>query len=659
MLWYIEALRTLAVLAVVVYHSAEYLLIGGFAGVDVFFVVSGYLMSYLSLRSDIKSFNGFDFIWRRFSRLWPALVFVSVPVVLINTFYQPFFYFSDYLDSFLSSLLFVSNIKFWFGAGYFNVEQQYDPLLHTWTLGIEFQYYLAFSVAVFLMRNMPRSFILIVFGAASFVSFFLSMYFSSHFSAVFYNLPTRGWEFGMGAFLAYATVGASSAHSDHIPSILKSNVLVYVSLLILSVVIFSYESHDDRLLYTLSICVCTLAVLFFGSKSTKEPKSSFLLDIVIFVGGISYTIYLVHYPATVFLRPYFGNAAVYVFVVISFSIIISLLIKPLELKLRRWLYSVRNVSLRFKVLFIYLLIPLILFLSESSISDLNASYNKFSLRPAQHQVQDFYLKEIAARNNAMSDFNERNSNSCWKSYTVVDREFVADFKRCYARYGNAVLIVGDSHSEGLFLSLSHNPVNKASFPFVFGINSGGCRYSLGSDEGCFDGVLEFVSNNSEMISGLIYHQAGFYLFERAGSSIVGRGIFDSTPPRSSASVIPSVRSIKMVSDALLKFSEFTNTIFAGPWNDPFINRRSVISNGCDNPPLPQSWVLERYRLLDSELMERKEYKYFSVSNALALDFTSDFIDCNSLYWVDTDHMSVEGHKRFSKRLILRDILIDG
>ncbi|MDB5581791.1 MAG: acyltransferase [Bradyrhizobium sp.] len=205
----IDGLRAFAVCAVVLFHAGIPALSGGFVGVDVFFVISGYLITQILLRDD----SIVRFYQRRARRILPAL-FVMLAVVLIAGLCVILPHdLSEVSKSAGATVLFFSNIFFWQQAGYFAVGTELWPLLHTWSLGVEEQYYIVFPLIVRLMRRVRVMRVAAVFAALAIASFALAQYGidARKQTFVFYASPTRAWELLVGSILATGVLPAMRA----------------------------------------------------------------------------------------------------------------------------------------------------------------------------------------------------------------------------------------------------------------------------------------------------------------------------------------------------------------------------------------------------------------------------------------------------------------
>ena len=200
----IDGLRALAIIPVVLYHAEIDLFSCGFVGVDVFFVISGYLIT-LIISEEIRRerFTIVDFYERRIRRIFPALFAVILFCLIVASIFMHPEYFKNFGQSIISTTLFIANVFFWQEADYFAAAAETKPLLHTWSLSVEEQFYLFFPVILLLIdrHNQGRWMIFLLPAAA--ISLMLSMVGVNYFpSAGFYLIPMRAWELLLGSFLA-------------------------------------------------------------------------------------------------------------------------------------------------------------------------------------------------------------------------------------------------------------------------------------------------------------------------------------------------------------------------------------------------------------------------------------------------------------------------
>lgn len=198
----IDGLRACAVVPVVLFHAGIPGISGGFVGVDVFFVISGYVIS-ARLLEDLNSgrFSIINFYERRVRRIFPALLFVITVTTIAAGFLLLPREMIDFSKSLAASALFASNIYFWKQSGYFDIASSLRPLLHLWTLAVEEQFYVLMPVAMYVAYALGARWRLI-FWPAFLASFGLSVAITSVApSANFFLLPTRAWELLLGALL--------------------------------------------------------------------------------------------------------------------------------------------------------------------------------------------------------------------------------------------------------------------------------------------------------------------------------------------------------------------------------------------------------------------------------------------------------------------------
>ena len=291
----IDGLRALAVLPVIFFHAGFTLFSGGFVGVDVFFVISGFLITSI-LVDDIESgrFSIMRFYERRFRRILPALT-----VVLLAS--MPFAWalmnpgqLRDFGQSVIAASLFVSNILFWREADYFETAAEQKPLLHTWSLAVEEQYYLLFPVFLFLAWRFGRARVFWLIALASCASLALSEYLSRvEPSANFYLAPTRVWELFAGSLAALAVHRHGLRENEGLATL-------GLAMVVSSMFLFDDKTRFPSLYALWPIIGVTLIVMFAGSRTWAGRLLG--RKALVGIGLISYSAYLWHQPIFAFAR---------------------------------------------------------------------------------------------------------------------------------------------------------------------------------------------------------------------------------------------------------------------------------------------------------------------------------------------------------------------
>lgn len=300
----IDGLRAIAVLSVVLFHAGLDVLSGGYIGVDIFFVISGFLIARI-LHEEIKEnkFSILNFYERRFKRIFPALFFMLLMTTMASLFILMPIDFKNYAQSLAAVALFSSNILFWKESNYFGGASEEKPLLHTWSLSVEEQYYLIFPVALFFLARYYPRYIRQVLAACLVLSFAWSAYSTKIYTdAAFYFPFTRIWEFLIGAMLAFGIAPKIKS------SILNSALaMIGLSLIIYSLFFFTpYTSFPG--VAALLPCLGTGLIIYSGGQGRTPVSALLSLKPVVFVGLVSYSFYLWHWPLVV-LPKYFAVSA--------------------------------------------------------------------------------------------------------------------------------------------------------------------------------------------------------------------------------------------------------------------------------------------------------------------------------------------------------------
>jgi peptidoglycan/LPS O-acetylase OafA/YrhL len=294
----IDGLRAVAVLGVFLFHLGWGPFSGGWLGVDIFFVISGYLISSLLFRelADTGTVSLSGFYLRRVRRIGPALLVCLIGSFPIALVVAKTYIFSQYCQSLVAALFSVSNVFFWQHAGYFELDAQLSPLLHTWTLGVEEQFYLVIPVLFVLLGKLAPRRRPLFFGGLSalMVASFLACRYGQDFLSTpfrFYMLPTRGWELLVGIFTALIL---------HVrPGLRRRSVLTeLVSTAGLGFVLFCFVHYSGGSHFTEKALFVTLGTALFIGTVTETSLCGRLLGLgpVRFIGKISYSLYLWHWP---------------------------------------------------------------------------------------------------------------------------------------------------------------------------------------------------------------------------------------------------------------------------------------------------------------------------------------------------------------------------
>jgi peptidoglycan/LPS O-acetylase OafA/YrhL len=327
----IDGLRAIAVVAVVGYHAFPKSILSGFTGVDVFFVISGYLISSLIMNGLNKgTFSFVDFYARRIRRIFPALIVLLAFVwgfgwVAYDLDLASFIALSKHI---VAGAAFAANIVTFTEVGYFDVPATLKPLLHLWSLGVEEQFYFIFPVLLYLLwHRKSANLILTLFAVASFVLNVVTVRYSQPFA---FFLPfTRFWEFLAGTFLAYDIIRhpGSDWAARFERSGLLDNAASAVGTLLICGGVFLAPAEGDYPGWWASLPVIGTGLVIWAGQHAWINRKILASRGFVFIGLISYPLYLWHWPLLVMgkaivsdhspLNPYTRTTTIVV-VVVSF-----------------------------------------------------------------------------------------------------------------------------------------------------------------------------------------------------------------------------------------------------------------------------------------------------------------------------------------------------
>ncbi|VVD75039.1 acyltransferase family protein [Pandoraea fibrosis] len=302
----IDGLRAIAVLAVLAFHAFPSEVKGGFIGVDIFFVISGFLISGIILKGlEHGTFSFVDFYKKRIRRIFPALILVLGACLAIGWNALLADEFERLGKHIASAAVFVSNITLWSEAGYFDVSAEVKPLLHLWSLGIEEQFYIVWPFLLFVAyRSRSATLFLLIGGFAA--SFAINISQTTHTPVAAFYLPaSRFWELLAGAILAYVVSREGTSIStvfEKIGMIFSSNAQATVGVALIAAAI-ALLNNSRQFPGFWALLPVLGAVLLISAGPRAWINSKILANpFMVFVGLISYPLYLWHWPLLSFAR---------------------------------------------------------------------------------------------------------------------------------------------------------------------------------------------------------------------------------------------------------------------------------------------------------------------------------------------------------------------
>ncbi|MBB5731631.1 peptidoglycan/LPS O-acetylase OafA/YrhL [Altererythrobacter atlanticus] len=295
----IDGLRALAVWPVVLFHSELGIVSGGFVGVDIFFVISGYLITGILLRElREERFSLLDFYARRVRRIFPALFTMLAICGVLGAIFM----FPRDLETLGLNLAAasgsVSNIALLSEVDYFDGDAKLKPLLHTWSLALEEQYYLLWPLLLMALAGRRRSWLLMAGSAIAVISLVTSVWYIQYEpDDVFYLLPFRCWELLIGSLLAAGLV----------PRIRSRRLAAWAAALGFAMIIYAVVAFSDEMVFpglaALVPCIGAALIIHAGQCDENTPVGQLLASpLMTFFGKISYSFYLWHWPLFAFLR---------------------------------------------------------------------------------------------------------------------------------------------------------------------------------------------------------------------------------------------------------------------------------------------------------------------------------------------------------------------
>lgn len=485
----IDGIRALAVLPVIFFHGGLPFFSGGFVGVDVFFVISGYLITTILLSDfDAGSYSLLRFYERRARRILPALFLVMTCCIPFAFMWMHQTQLKDFFESLTTTALFTSNFLFWSESGYFAAVAEEKPLLHTWSLAIEEQYYLFFPPALWLAMKVGRQLALAMILTGVLASFGFALFGDLEPEGRFFLTHTRVWELLIGSACAWVLL-------YHPPSANQGASLLGLILVIVPIFAFSHDTPYPEFA-VLPVAGTALLILFAGSGTMTARLLS--LRPIMAIGLISFSAYLWHQPLFAFARiTSIGPPSIWLMVGLAG---LSLALATVSWALVEQPF--RGNPARF--------LPRRWVLLSASLTGLVA----FALLGWYGHEQEGFPERSIIRNLKQPMIDARYER--FRTWDVLDGVVPARFDmRQFSKNSDTtkVLLLGDSHSKGLFNAFYQN---EASFPRLevrrLPLNFGCYAEEEKSPDQCLDelerSAPELFASASHVLFAARWHRPG-------------------------------------------------------------------------------------------------------------------------------------------------------
>lgn len=642
----IDGLRALAVLPVIAFHAGFPGFGGGFVGVDVFFVISGYLITGI-LAADLRDgrYSIARFYERRARRILPALfVMLAASTLVAHLLLLPP-PFEDFSASVFTVVLFLSNMLFLSEVDYFAPAAEETPLLHTWSLAVEEQFYILFPLILWALwrggreRALLWGVLLVTLG-----SFAFSEYAWRSISAAqsFYFLPSRAWELGAGALCALW-------RPSRLPMALRQGLgLAGLAAILLSVGALS-RAMPFPSAWALLPVGGSVAVILFATQGTLAARL-LSLRAVVAVGLVSYSAYLWHHPVFVFARLAL-DAVPGPTLMLGLSLL-SLALAALSWRFVEQPFRARSGGApwlpRRAQVFGASLAGIAAFGAFGLWGYLTEGRAELWLRSASAEQRQTYalLAPAAVRVQHLDD------GGCRFNQRTITPEVRARIEACHALHGPGLAVIGDSHA----LNLADALILNEAAPFLVGVTQGACRPDSPRDECGYDGFVALVVESPQLFARVVFEVAGQHLIEGPGGRLTGRifALYAHDAP------IPA-GDITLLDDRIHRNAEFLRglarhlpVLWLTPRIELHIRTADIMAQGCSYPFALRPGQAEVFQRLataiTAEVGSSPGLRVLDQGPLMHLTLPQDFITCEALHWRDGDHLSATGLAWLGERL---------
>lgn len=639
----IDGLRAIAVLSVMLFHAGIKALPGGYLGVDIFFVISGYLItSIISTEMEGGRFTFAAFYERRARRILPALfvvVLVCTPLVFVLMLPREVLEFSK---SVIAVCAFVSNVFFWSQSGYFDRIAELKPLLHTWSLGVEEQFYLFFPILLMGALKFGRKWAGVLLAAIAVVSISYAQWGPQSKEATFYLIPSRLWELLMGAILALLPMTKWRAQLSN--AALDTLVLLGIGLIAFGL----FERGGFKYPGFRALTPVAGAWLVIAFATTRTATGRVLGSrIPVAIGLVSYSAYLWHQPVLVFgrLSGFDRPGLVVALALTAISLILAVLTYRFveqPARDRKWLTRPALIATCSFGIFA---------LAGTSVAAI--ATNGFEKQGIYFSGDDTRrLYQLLMRDTGGELTRDMGADgNCIFWMTQLEPAAWGRLVECSKKFGPGTVVIGDSHAMNIYNALFRSNYGK----FVVGLVNPGCRPWDNTRRECpYIGFGEFMEAHRQTVGTVILHFAGSHL------------VLDENDQEEPSDVLKfggkyhfSDNAISQTIGYLQAMSGMTRTVWLGPFVEPRLNfadfegMKKVAREGYPINPVTVDIFLALERHLRGTIdLQRRTFDYVSFFDIVKPD-AMNLLSGDCLMYRDFDHLSVCGETVVGKDLKVR------
>ncbi len=630
----IDGLRALAVVPVILFHAHVPWLPGGFIGVDVFFVISGFLItSLLADDLDAGRYRLARFYERRARRILPALYLVLIATLPFAFALMLPRQIEDFASSLAAVTVFLSNFFFLSQVGYFSPDAELQPLLHTWSLAVEEQYYLLFPpLLALLWRKGPAW----TFGALAMLalgSFLLCLWGAGENPGRnFYFTGSRAWELLAGAIAALVFRKGATPGSD--PLALLGLAAVLGSIL------FWRPDVPAPGAWMLVPVAGTVLILMFAQAGGRMARALSHPGFV-GIGLVSYSAYLWHQPLFAFARHYFVAEP-------PATVMVVLVLLTFGLAWASWAFVEQPFRRRPTPLFpmrrtLFLFSALVggVLFAIGAAGKATDGFRDPWQRAWPGRAAVLEVVETAQTRQPLQD-----DGACRFNLEAVDAPLATRILACRDLHGPGIAVLGDSHAIDLYGIVATDP----NRPFVVGFTKPSCRPGTVDRDCPYASFGAFVSTNPDAFLVTLFEMSGAYLLTATDGRPGVQTVIERLPLDASVPEVPlHFVEISQVNAALADLARKVPLVWVGPRIEPQVQLHWLVTRGCSAGLAIRAGTEANFQQLDTYLAESSAVPYVNQNTLFGLIFPRDLGGCDGLFWKDGDHYSALGVMEMARR----------